>query len=192
MIRNEAKYIDPITFLNLRVDETALTHIPAHLLIRPPKHARPGGLIAVEGEQRAMLPILRVQRVESAHLLLTQLQHLHLSLAAESEERERARTAMLARMRPSFSLFGMTTMPCCTPHESRTCAGAAPCVFAMRTTSSSSSRSDGLPGDGWPKRTSAAAATYERHVHTYGRVRRDDDAVLLRVRAERFERKTRV
>jgi hypothetical protein len=168
MIRNKAKYINSLTFLDLQVDEAALAHIPAHLLIRPPKHARPRGLIAVEGEQRAVLPLLRVKRIERTHLLVTQVKHLRLSLMEEAEDKGAVRTARLARMRSSFSLFGITTTPCCTPHERRTCAGAAPCVFAMRTTSSSSRRSDGLPGDGWPERTSAAAVTCVRSVPTDG------------------------
>jgi hypothetical protein len=99
---------------------------------------------------------------------------------------------MFVRMRLSFAVFGMTTTPCWTPHESTTCAGVASCTFAMRSTSSSSSRSDGLPAAGAPALRQRCAQETETSRRTERRVRGDHDPVLLCVRAERGKWKTRV
>jgi hypothetical protein len=94
---------------------------------------------------------------------------------------------MFVRMRLSFAVFGMTTTPCWTPHESTTCAGVASCTFAMRSTSSSSSRSDGLPAAGAPALRQRCVREPKSSGHTERRVRGDHDSVLLCVRSERGE-----
>jgi hypothetical protein len=53
-------------------------------------------------------------------------------------------------MRTTLSVFGITITPFCTFHDRSTCVGVAPCVRAIRTTSSSSRSGDGSPGTGAP------------------------------------------